>query len=197
MAYPHKAIWQYMKKKPSDELIRRETHGLLAVIVGIIPPAERDPVAPVGKDTVVADRDPVGISPEILENTRGATERRFAINDPLLFVEVFPEKIEVAGCFEMVDRTVEHQSAVFETMREVVKKLPAEQCRHDRYWKEKPLPAGYPAVVVRGQATTGDNTVDVGMIHEVLSPGVQNTDDSYFCSEVFRVASKFHERFGD
>jgi len=37
----------------------------------------------------------------------------------------------------------------------------------------------------------------MGVIHKVLPPGMQNTDDAYFCSEVFRVAGKFHERFGN
>jgi hypothetical protein len=37
--------------------------------------------------------------------------------------------------------------------------------------------------------------MDVGMIHEVLSPGVQNTDDAYFCAEMFRVIGECHKRF--
>jgi hypothetical protein len=39
--------------------------------------------------------------------------------------------------------------------------------------------------------------MDVGMIHEVLSPGVQNTDTPYLCPEMFRVVCEFRERFGD
>ncbi len=34
------------------------------------------------------------------------------------------------------------------------------------------------------------------MIHEVLSPGVQNADAPYLCPEMFRVVCEFHERFG-
>ena len=97
----------------------------------------------------------------------------------------------------MADGTVEHQSALFEAMLEVVEKLPAEQCRHDRYGKEETLPAGYPTVSVRGQTAPGDNAVDMGMIHEVLPPGVQNADDAYFSAEMFRIIGKFNERFGN
>jgi hypothetical protein len=39
--------------------------------------------------------------------------------------------------------------------------------------------------------------MDVGMIHEVLSPGVENTDTPYLCSEMFWVLCEFRERFGD
>jgi hypothetical protein len=35
------------------------------------------------------------------------------------------------------------------------------------------------------------------MIHDVLSPGVQNTNDAYFCAEMFRVVGKFNDRFGN
>ncbi len=38
--------------------------------------------------------------------------------------------------------------------------------------------------------------MDVGMIHEVLAPGVQNADVPYLCPEMFRVVCEFHERFG-
>ncbi len=35
------------------------------------------------------------------------------------------------------------------------------------------------------------------MIHKVLPPGVQNADDAYFSTEMFRVIGKFHERLGN
>ena len=35
------------------------------------------------------------------------------------------------------------------------------------------------------------------MIHEVLAPGVQNTDTPYLCPEMFRVLCKLGKRFGD
>jgi hypothetical protein len=39
--------------------------------------------------------------------------------------------------------------------------------------------------------------MDVGMIHEVLAPGVENTDTPYLRPEMFRVLCEFRERFGD
>ena len=35
------------------------------------------------------------------------------------------------------------------------------------------------------------------MIHEVLAPGVQNTDASYPCTEMFRVLCELCEGLGD
>jgi hypothetical protein len=84
-----------MKQEPSDKFICLERHGLLTVIVGIISPQKRNITIPVGEDAVIADGDPVGISAEVLENTFGAIEGRFAIDDPILFIELFPEGFEV------------------------------------------------------------------------------------------------------
>jgi hypothetical protein len=34
------------------------------------------------------------------------------------------------------------------------------------------------------------------MIHEVLTPGMENGDDPYFCAEMFRVLGEFRECLG-
>ena len=42
--------------------------------------------------------------------------------------------------------------------------------------------------------TPGDNTVNVGMIHEIMAPGVQNADSPYPCAKMFLVIGEFHKR---
>jgi hypothetical protein len=43
------------------------------------------------EEAVIADGDPVGISAEVLKDTLNAIEGRFAIDDPLLVVQLSPE----------------------------------------------------------------------------------------------------------
>lgn len=150
MAYPDKAIGQHMKKKPSDELISREIHDLLAVIVGIIPPAEENPAVEIGKDAVIADRDSVGIPAEILEDTFGTAERCFAVDDPLFVIELVAERMERFRCLEMTGSPGEHQRALFEAIFEQTQKLAFEQHRQDIDGKKETLPARYPTIAVRG-----------------------------------------------
>jgi hypothetical protein len=50
---------------------------------------------------VIADGDSVSISAEVLKNTFGALEGRFAIDDPLLMIELAPEYLKVPRLFEM------------------------------------------------------------------------------------------------
>jgi len=75
----------------------------LTVVVGIISPEEGNIAVLDGKDAVIADGDSMGISAEVLKNTVGAIEGRFAIDDPFLAGELSPEGVELTGLFEMTD----------------------------------------------------------------------------------------------
>jgi hypothetical protein len=141
VAYPYIASGQNMKMEPSDELVSLERHGLLTVIVGIISPEERDIAALDIKDSVIADRDPVSISAEVLKDTLGAIEGWLAIDDPLLMVKMSLEGFEGSGFLEVADTSGEYEISRFEAVFEKVKELAAEQCRHDPYVNEEAFAA--------------------------------------------------------
>ena len=138
-----------MKKEPSDKLVRLEGHGLLTVMVCIIPPEEGNIAVTDGEDAVITDRDPMGISAEVLKDPLGAIERWFAIDDPLITIELPPEWLEVPGMLEMADTVGEYKILRLEAFFEEVKELPFEQCRHDPDGKEETLfgmiPSGLPS----------------------------------------------------
>jgi hypothetical protein len=138
---PHITFGQYVKQESSDKFISLERHGFFAVIVGIIPPEKRDMAIPVGKDAVVTDGDPVGISAEVLKDTFGAIEGRLAVDNPLLSVKLPPEGFKVVRFLEMTDTAGENNLTSFEAMLEVVKELASEQGRHDPDRNEKTLAA--------------------------------------------------------
>jgi len=100
----------------------------LTVVVGIITPQEGNSAVPEIKDSVIADRDPVSISAEILQDPLWAIEGRFAIDNPLLMIEMFPEGSEVSGLVEMADTSGEYEIPRFEAFFEKAKELAAEQC---------------------------------------------------------------------
>ena len=185
-----------MKQEPSDKLIGLEGHGFLMVMVGIISPEEGNLAVLEGEDAVIADGDSVGISAEVLKDPLGAIEGRFAIDDPLLTVERSLKGLEVSRIFEMTETVGKKEIPFLEGMIEEVQELPFEQGRHDPDREEKPFPGGYPAVAVRGETTPGDDTVEVGMAHEVLTPGMENADNPYRGPEMFRGLCKFGERLG-
>jgi len=62
----HVSRGKHMKEEPSYELIGLESHGLLFLSIGIVPPAKRDITVLDIEDTVITDSDSVGISAQVL-----------------------------------------------------------------------------------------------------------------------------------
>ena len=78
---------------------------------------------------MIADRDPMGISAEVLKDPVGAIEGWFAIDDPLIIVEMSPEGFEVSGILEIREMGGKDQIPSLEAIFEEVKELALEQCR--------------------------------------------------------------------
>ena len=140
---------QDMKKESADKLVGLEGHRLLAVMVGIIAPEEGDLAIAEGEDAIITDRDPMGISAEVLKDSVGALEGWFAIDDPLSMVEVPQEGFEVFGILERTEMGGKDQIPSLEAIFEEGEELAFEQCRQDSDGKEEPFAAGYPAPAVR------------------------------------------------
>ena len=130
-----------MEKEPSDKLACLQRHGFLTVVVCIISPEKRNSAVLDGEDAVVADGDPMGISSEVLKDPHGAIEGRFAIDDPLLMIKMFPEGFEGSGFLEMDDAAGEYELSRCEAVFEEVKEPASEQCRHDPYVNEEAFAA--------------------------------------------------------
>ncbi len=84
----YKSVGKDVEQEPTDELIGVHCHDLVFVVIGVIAPPEGDFVLIRLHDAMIADRDPVSISAEIFENTFGSVERRLAVDDPLLLVQI-------------------------------------------------------------------------------------------------------------
>lgn len=141
VTYPYIARGQNVKHEPSDELVSLERHSLLTVVVGIISPEERDIAVLDIKDSVIADRDPVGISAEILKDTLRAIEGWFAIDHPLLMVKMSLEGFEGSGLVEMADTCGEYEIIRFEAFFKKAKELAPEQRRHNQDRNEEAFAA--------------------------------------------------------
>ena len=111
------------------------------IVVGIISPEKRNRAVPDGEDAVIADRDPVSISAEVLKDTLGTIEGWLAIDDPLVMVKMSLEGFEGFGLLEVADTSGEYEISRFEAVFEKVKELAAEQCRHDPYVNEEAFAA--------------------------------------------------------
>jgi hypothetical protein len=77
-----KSVRQHMDQEAADELLSREGHRLLAVVVPVILPVESDLAFVHGHQQVVGDGDTMGVAPDIVENLSRPGEGRLRIDDP-------------------------------------------------------------------------------------------------------------------
>jgi hypothetical protein len=87
------AVGDDVEEEPPEKLVDIEVHDLHAVAVGVVAPAEADPAVSQREEPVVGERDAVGVATEVGEHVLGASEGRFAVDDPRLL----PELGEVAA----------------------------------------------------------------------------------------------------
>ena len=62
---------------------------------------------------------------------------------------------------------------------------------------KKEVVAGFdPARAVGRESTGGNYTMNMWVKFEFLTPGMQNTEEADFCTEMLGIASDFEKRFG-
>ena len=192
-----KAVRQDMKQKPPDKLSGVNCHDLALVVIGIIPPSERDLIGVRFHDSMVADRDSVSVSAEILKNAFGPVERRLAVDDPLLLVQIGNQGIERRRLRKMAYGAGVNKFVLGAESFQIGYKLSPKELRHHFDREEKVILARLPFPSITGQPAAGDDSMEVRMVHEVLSPGVDNTHETEADSETLRVLCQFPERLGD
>ena len=73
-----------MEQEAAQELLRPERHHSLLISVGIILPAESNPIMLESHEAVVGDGYAVGVTGEIAEHMMGSAKRWFGVDDPVL-----------------------------------------------------------------------------------------------------------------
>src|SRR6266496_4555725 len=71
-----------MQKETADELICRERHRLLLVVVAIVFPAEADHAIPHIKEAIIGNGDAVRVAADVLQDLSRSRERRLGVNHP-------------------------------------------------------------------------------------------------------------------
>jgi hypothetical protein len=77
-----------------QELVGGDGHDLVLAAVSVVLPAEGDSSLAEGYESVVGDRDAVGVASQIVKYMLGSPEGWLGIDDPVLGVELSEELAE-------------------------------------------------------------------------------------------------------
>ena len=188
------ARWNGVQQKAADKLIRIQGHRSLLLWIGraVVFVAEAHLAIVVADETVVGDRYSVGVPSEIVDRLVWPAERGFGVDDPVLLACPGEVLLELGFVAEMAELSVEAQFGLVELIEEEA----AEEFGQNMNAEEEVPAAGDPTLAVWAGAAAGNDAVDVRMMQQVLTPGVQDREEADVGTQVFGVGCDGEECFG-
>jgi hypothetical protein len=156
----------------------------LASPVGVILPSERDVVALHGDQSAIADSDPMGVASQVHEHLLRPAEGWLGVDDPFGPDTVGEPSLEFSRVGHGAELAVKGQPPPVEGGPEQREQFAAEDAAEDADRQEKPRPAGDPSRGVGGDPAAGGDAVDMGVMLEVLVPGVEDGEEADLGPEV-------------
>ncbi len=71
-----------VEQEAAQEFLGRQCHDLRAMVIGVVAPTEVDDAVVQGQDSLVADRDAMGVAAEVGEHLCGAAEGWLGVDHP-------------------------------------------------------------------------------------------------------------------
>ena len=152
-------------------------------------PAERDFILGHGHQARIGDGDAMGVATEIGQHLFGPAERRLRIDHPFDAPQVAEATSEAGRFGEVGEIAAEAELAGVEGGAQLVEEQPAEQPREDADRQEEAGPAGDPAGAVGRWSTARHDAMDMRVMLQGLTPGVEHSDKTDLGAEVLPVAS--------
>ena len=148
-----------MEKESADELLGRESHALLLIVVSVIAPVELNlPVLDI-YDPMIGNRDPVRVAADVIHHLLGSGERRLRVDDPFHVahrIKMPMENLRVSKCLEGRE---EAEFAGVESFLQIPQEQSAEQAGQYPYRQKETGAARNPPGAIGRDSATRDNTM--------------------------------------
>src|ERR1700692_954363 len=186
-----------MEEEATQELDGVERHDTLFSAVPMIAPAEVDVFAVEGGDAVVGDGHAVGGTAEVGEDVFGAAEGRLGVDVPVLSGQCRDQLFEPGGITEIGGGTTAIEQVFAIELAKPGKELLTEDVvQNGNRQQEQGVAGRNPSLMIGGQSAAGDHAMDVVMAQQVLTPGMQDGEESDLGAEPLRIGSHFEQGLG-
>ena len=158
-----KALQQDMGQETLNELLSGEFDDAGCATRLAIGPSELNVFAVETDESVVGDRDAMGIAAPIPENLCGTAKGRFGIDDPGMDVQSPDPGTETGGIFQGLELWREPDLVGGDEVFEPVEELAAKNRAQYTSWQQESFRGRSPLRVAGIEAAAGNDTMDVGM----------------------------------
>ena len=164
-------------------------------MVSGISPAESNLVIVERNQTVVGDRDTMRVGANVAEHLVGSAEGWFAVDHPVVAEKLADKSAENLRLGEGLELPMELEFAGGKRLLECLDEFATENLAEDSYReKEVAIPGRNPMRVIRRKAPGGNDAVNVGMMLQLLIPGMEDAEEPDFGAEMLGVGGDFQQR---
>jgi len=129
----------------------------------------------------------MGVAGQVVEHMFGAAERRLGVDDPVVAEQYAQPYAEGAWLRKRKQAAMKLEFTAMEGAAKSSDELAAENPAQCVDREEESARGIDPLRPVEGQAAGGNDVMDMRMMLEVLSPGVEHTEESDIGSEVLGI----------
>lgn len=132
---------------------------------------------------------------QILQHVFGTAEGRLDFNHPSMTMRRTQKRTEWFFFGQWLQFTRQGKFALAECLHESVHELAPEYIGEHATREKEAIPRMNPGFVIQRQAAEWDHTMDMGMMHQVLSPGMEHAEEAKISPQVFRIDGNLQEGF--
>ena len=153
-----------MQQESAQELVDRQRHQTLLVLVSGIAPAKRDHAIGKSDESVVGNRYPMGVLAEITKRVLGTAERAFCVDHPFGAEQRAKPGGERFWILQRGECSLEGEFVFCMHGFQAIHKLSAEHFLEHFHRQEELLLRVDPPRVVRRQTAGGNDAVDMWVV---------------------------------
>ena len=194
MSNPLEPTRQDVEHETAEKFHGFQRHRAEPVAALIVLPPEDHLTVFQGHEPLVRDGDAMGVAREILEDVLGLAQGFLRIDDPFGTPQSPQEALPWLRCRELLTAAAQCELApavdVLERREEQASEAPAE----DLHRQEEVWATGEPSGLVRCQAPSGKDTMEMRVMVELLAPGMEHCQAANVRPEMLRVPGDILER---
>ncbi len=137
-----------VEEESPNELLGRESHDFLLIVVAVVSPVELDlPVFNL-QDPMIGNRDPVGVAADVVHHLLRTGEGRLGVDDPFHIaygIEMPAETLRVSNSLEGREKL---EFAGIESLLQISQEQSAEQAGQHPYGQKETGAAGNPPTTI-------------------------------------------------
>ena len=159
-------------KEATDELPGVQSQSGRRSIATIVLTTEANPSVLQAEQSAIGNSPSMGVASQILQNPLGTGQRRLAVKVPLGAAGLGQQGLSDRVGTERLQGSGESQSTLAASLIQHLQEIFAEQTAEGANRKEEEGTGGNPLRLIFRETTARNQTVQVGMMHQVLAPGM-------------------------